>query len=181
MGKMTTKRLCLVAVFAALYFVLTMYLTIRIGNITVTLASLPILILAVMYGPMESTVAAGLGELIHQLLSWGLTVTTPLWLLPPIIRGLIVAFGCRVIKSRNTVKEPWERPVAFVILLVAAAVVTTLANTGITWLDSVIFGYYSKAYVFGDFVIRLFTGIGTAIVMSLVLPPVVKALKRAGM
>ncbi|MDO5435103.1 MAG: folate family ECF transporter S component [Clostridia bacterium] len=181
MGKMTTKRLCLVAVFAALYFVLTMYLTIRIGNITITLASLPILILAVLYGPLESTVAAALGEFIHQLLSWGLTLTTPLWLLPPVVRGLIVAFGCMLIRRRCKVKEPWEQPAAFFALLVAAAVVTTLANTGITWLDSVIFGYYSKAYVFGDFVIRLFTGIGTAVVLGFVIPPVVKALKRAGM
>lgn len=179
MKRNMTKRLCLVAICAALYFVLTMYLTIRIGNITITLASLPILVLAVMYGPVEAAVAAGLGELLHQVLTYGLTVTTPLWILPPIIRGLIVAFGCYLITKKTDKKDPWNKPVPFFFWLIVAAIVTTLVNTGITWLDSVIFHYYSFAYVFGDFVLRLLTGIGTAIVMGIVIPPIVTALRNA--
>ena len=172
-----TLRLCLVAIFAALYFVLTSWLTIRIGNLRISVASLPILILAIMYGPIESCTAAVLGEFIYQVLNYGITLTTPLWLLPPVIRALIVAFGYRMLKKKGT--EPWkESPVSFVLLLVAAAIATTLANTGITWLDSVIYHYYSFAYVFGDFVVRLLTGIGTAVVMSIILPPVVTALRR---
>lgn len=172
-----TLRLCLVAIFAALYFVLTSWLTIRIGNLRISIASLPILILAIMYGPVESCTAAVLGEFIYQVLNYGITLTTPLWLLPPVIRALIVAFGYRMLKKKGA--EPWKQsPVSFVLLLVIAAIATTLANTGITWLDSVIYHYYSFAYVFGDFVVRLLTGIGTAVVMSIILPPVVTALRR---
>lgn len=172
-----TLRLCITAIFAALYFVLTSWLTIRIGNLRISIASLPILILAIMYGPVESCGAAILGEFIYQLLNYGLTLTTPLWLLPPVIRALIVAFGYRMLKKGND--EPWhDRPIWFGLLLIIAAIITTLANTGITWLDSVIYHYYSFAYVFGDFVVRLITGIVTAFVMSLILPPVVKALRK---
>lgn len=179
MKKNTTLRMCLVAVFAALYFVLTMYLTIRIGNITITLASLPVLLLAVLYRPVESAVAAALGELLHQVLTYGLTVTTPLWILPPVIRGLIVAFGCILIRKKTGGQDPWKKPVWFFALLILAAAVTTVFNTGITWLDSIIFHYYTFAYVFGDFMIRFFTGIATAVVMGVILPPTVIAIRNA--
>lgn len=173
----TTLRLCVTAIFAALYFVLTSWLTIRLGNLRISIASLPILVLALMFGPVESCGAAILGEFIYQVLNYGVTLTTPLWLLPPVIRALIVSFGYRWMKKK--VGEPWEtKPIWFGFLLIFAAIMTTLANTGITWLDSVIYHYYSFAYVFGDFVVRLLTGIGTAVVMAVILPPVVKALRR---
>ena len=178
MKKITTKRLCIIAILTALYFVLTIWLTIRIGNLRISLASLPILILAIMYGPLESAFAAGLGEFLNQLLTYGLTITTPIWILPPIIRALIVAFGCNLIKKKYSTEDPWSKPVLFYGLLIIAAIITTFANTGVTWLDSIIFHYYTFAYVFGDFVIRLVTGVLTAVVMATILPYIIKPLRK---
>lgn len=76
-------RLSMTAVMTALYFVLTTYGSIRLGNIRITVASLPIILLAALFGPAESCAAAGLGEFLNQVLTYGLTPTTPVWLLPP--------------------------------------------------------------------------------------------------
>jgi hypothetical protein len=51
---------------------------------------------------------------------------------------------------------------AFYCVCIFAAIATTLANTGVIWVDSHILGYYTFAVVFGDFLVRLFTGIVTA-------------------
>ena len=60
----------------------------------------------------------------------------------------------------------------------AAALVVTALNTVVMYLDSVIQGYYSYAYVFGGLTLRVISGIATAVIMSFVAPPVVKLLER---
>lgn len=171
------RDMCLTAVFAALYFVLTSYLTIRMGNLRFTLASLPILVCALVCGPWQAAAAAFLGEGLYQVLSWGITLTTPLWLLPPAIRAVIVAYGDRALVKRTLTKPNYQA--LFTALVTIAAVITTICNTLVTWLDSVIYHYYTKAYVFGDLAVRMVTGIITAVVISLILPPLVRKIKQA--
>ena len=171
------RGMCLTAVFAALYFVLTSYLTIRAGNLRISLASLPILVCALVCGPWQAAAAAFLGEGLFQILNYGITATTPLWLLPPVIRALIVAYGNRIITGRRLTKVSCQA--LFTALVTVAAVITTVCNTLVTWLDSVIYHCYTKAYVFGDFAVRMLTGIVTAVVISLILPPLVRKIKEA--
>ena len=49
---------------------------------------------------------------------------------------------------------------------ICAALVTTVGNTLVNWLDSVLYGYYSFAYVFGDFVYRAGVGVLNAAAMA---------------
>ena len=60
----------------------------------------------------------------------------------------------------------------------AAALCTTAVNTLVMYLDSVIMGYYSFAYVFGSALIRICSGILTAVVVSTVAIPLVRLLRR---
>ena len=62
--------------------------------------------------------------------------------------------------------------------LIVAALIVTALNTLVMYLDSIIQGYYSYAYVFGGAVTRIIAGIVTALVMSFVAPPVVKLLHK---
>ena len=62
--------------------------------------------------------------------------------------------------------------------ITAAALVVTALNTVVMYLDRVIQGYYSYAYVFGGLTLRVISGIATAVIMSFVAPPVVKLLER---
>ena len=168
--------MCIMAVCAALYFVLTQFFTIRIANIRISIASLPILVLAVLYGAKYAAISAIVGETAYQLLSYGLTATTVLWVLPSAARGVMVALGYALLTRSNL--KPQTFRIWFLAVLILSAVRTTVLNTGITWLDSVIYHYYTKAYVFGDLGIRFVSGILTALVMWVVLPPITKALRK---
>ena len=46
------------------------------------------------------------------------------------------------------------------------------------WLDSVLYGYYSFAYVFGDFVYRAGVGVLNAAAMATIALPLVLMLRR---
>lgn len=173
-----TVRLATDAMLAAMYFVLTYFVTIRIANLRITLASLPIVVCVLLFGPVDACAAAAIGELLNQLLSYGLTATTPLWLLPPMLRAAVI--GVAVLVCRKTGKPLERRPLLFGAVALVAAALTTLANTGITWLDSVLYGYFNEATVFGDFIVRFFTGLVTAIAVAAVSAPLVIALRRSG-
>ena len=130
MKKLSTQQLCNDAMLIAIYFVLAK-LTIPIGNLHITLASLPIVVLAVLRGPREACIVAFMGEFLIQALGrYGLTPTTPLWCLPPTLRALTVGLGCRrLCRGRER-----EHPVWFFTVVIAAALVTTLSNTLVIWL-----------------------------------------------
>lgn len=53
-----------------------------------------------------------------------------------------------------------------------------LGNTLVNWLDSVLYGYYSFAYVFGDFVYRAGVGVLNAAAMATIALPLVLMLRR---
>jgi hypothetical protein len=56
------------------------------------------------------------------------------------------------------------------VLSVAAGLMITVLNTGVMYIDSKIYGYYSFVYIFGTLGIRLAICIGKAIVYGLILP-----------
>lgn len=169
-------RLCVMGVMMALYIILTKFMSIRIVNLRITFASLPVILMAMLFGPAEASVVAGVGELILQLTGdYGVTLTTPLWCLPPVVRALIVGFGWRFIPKKAA--NDMHRYAGLIVLLVLAAVAVTLSNTGVIWLDSIIYHYFTEAYVFGQFAVRLITGVVTAVAMSVIAIPLEKAVR----
>ena len=61
---------------------------------------------------------------------------------------------------------------------ILSALVVTALNTGVMYVDSVIFGYYSWAYVFGAVIPRIIAGILTAAVFAAILPTLVRVLRE---
>ena len=160
----------------ALYFVLAK-LTIPIGNLHITLASLAVVVSAALFGPVDGCVTAFVGEFLIQALGqYGLTPTTPLWCLPPVLRTLIVGITCLVLdRKRVPVKTA---VIWFFAAMIVGALATTIGNTLVTWLDAVIFNYYSWAYVFGQLTIRLITGVVTAVIVGVITVPLLRALRQ---
>ena len=109
------------AVLIAMYVVLNS-IAIRTANIKFTLDAFPIIIGAVMFGPLHGTLIGFVGSAIYQLFfsGYGITPTTPLWMLPVIIRGLIVGLYSR----RKAYEPPMGGLVAVTIL--AGVLTTTL-------------------------------------------------------
>ena len=169
------RRLCRLAVLAALYVLLTM-VSVRVGNLRLTFASLPVVAAALLLGPWEAAAVALTGEFLNQMLAYGFTATTALWLLPPAIRGLTVgAFSVRCLRSGRL---PEERPAALYAVCMAAAVLTTVCNTAVLGVDARIFGYYTPALLTGDLAVRLLTGAVTAVLVTTVALPLVRLLRR---
>jgi ECF transporter S component (folate family) len=172
------RRLCRCAVLAALYVLLTM-LSIRAGNLRVTFASLPVVVSALLFGPWEAAVTALIGEFLNQMLSYGFTATTPLWLIPPVVRGVIVGLCAR--RLRETARPLEFHAGRLYAVCVAASFGTTVCNTAVIWLDSVLYHYYTFAYVFGDGLLRVFTGVVTAVCVASVAMPITRLLRRQGL
>jgi ECF transporter S component (folate family) len=173
--RIATARICRTAVLTALYVLLTM-VSVRAGNLHVTFASLPVVVCALLFGPAEAGTVALLGEFLNQMLSYGFTATTVLWLLPPAVRGLII--GAAAVRALRSGRPLELRPAVFYAVCVCAAAVTTICNTAVIYLDSRIYHYYAFAYVFGDAAVRFVTGMITAAVVATVSMPLVRLLRR---
>lgn len=165
-----TRRLAMDAMLVAMYVVLSM-VSIKLPNMKITLDSLPILVAAALLGPIDGMAVGLLGSFINQMLTYGLTVTTPLWILPAGVRGVIVGLCAKRHSFDMGVKETET------VTILSALVVTAL-NTGVMYVDSVIFGYYSWAYVFGAVIPRVIAGILTAAVFAAILPTLVRVLRE---
>ena len=176
--RLTVFALCRIAVMAALYIPLAK-MAIEIGTLKLSFGSLPVTVLAMLTGPWEAAAAAAIGELIKQLLGYGLTLTTLLWVIPPVLRGLIIGLAAQRLLRRGQLPE--QRPLWCYTAGVAAALVTTIANTFVLWADSVIFHYYFPGYITGNLAIRLVTGVIIAVLVATISIPVVHRLRQQGL
>jgi ECF transporter S component (folate family) len=169
------RVLCRLAILAALYVLLTM-VSIRAGNLRVTFASLPVVVCALLFGPWEAFWVALIGEFINQMLSYGPTVTTVLWLLPPALRG--AAVGAAAFRSLRAGRPLEARPRALYAVCLAAAVLTTACNTAVLAVDGLLYHYFTWVLVFGDLAVRLATGLLTAVIVTSLARPLAGLLRR---
>ncbi len=168
-----TKRLTTLAMLIALYVVLSILTPVKLQNFKFTFEALPVLIGALLGGPLDGLAVGGIGSFIYQLLfsGYGLTVTTPLWILPHALSGLIVGLYARARRYDYSF-------VAVVIIAAISALLVTALNTLALYIDAKVFGYYSDALVFGSLPLKILTGIILAVLFSLILPQLLRTLKR---
>ena len=171
-SSLSTRKMVTIAMLIAVYVVLSLVGTLNLWWIRISVDSLPIILGALLYGPVGGLLVGLLGSLMNQLITYGLTATTVLWVIPAAARGLMIGAYAK--------KCHFELSGAKIVgVLCVTAVVVTALNTGAMYLDSVINGYYSYAYVFGGVITRVIAGVATALVMSFVAPPVVGMLDRS--
>ena len=167
---MKTKQMTTDAILAAMCAVLGM-ISLDFGNLKITFESLPIIIGALLFGPLDGFAIGGIGVLIYQLLRYGITVTTVLWILPYALCGLVVGAYAKKHNFELDTKK-------LCIIVVLVELMVTLLNTGVMYIDSKIYGYYVFAYIFGTFVIRLIITVAKALVFTAVLPTLIKPIKK---
>lgn len=170
---MKTSRLVTNAMLIALYVVMSLFVSIRLGNMKITLDALPILVGALLFGPADGFLIGLFGAFFAQLLTYGLTPTTILWVMPAAVRGLMVGF---VAAKKHGVLSRRE----LLVLIVASSIVVTTLNTGVMAADALLYHYYSRAYVFGALAARYASGILTAILYAAVVPVLLHYLRAAG-
>ena len=165
----TTSRITKDAMLSAVCAVLG-FVALDLGNIKLTFESLPILLSGFLFGPLDGMLVGGIGTLVYQLLRYGISATTFLWMLPYILCGLVVGLA-----SSNRSGRTDNRRVFIIVLL--AEVMILVINTGVIYIDSKIYGYYSEAYVFGSLAVRIVTCAVKSVAFGAVLPTLIKAIR----
>ena len=169
---MSAKRLAVNGMLAAMCAVLG-YLSLDMGNIKITFESVPIIIAALMFGAKDGFAVGALGTLIYQLLRYGISVTTPLWMLPYALCGLLIGL---YVQHRDFALT--QKQVMFII--VVNELLVTILNTGVMYVDSKIYGYYSFVYIFGTIVIRFVLCIVKAVLYALIIPKLIQSIRAQG-
>ena len=167
--KWTARRLAADAMFAAMVTVLAAA-AIKTGNLKITIEAMPVFLGALMLGPVDGMVIGGIGTLLYQLLSYGVTATTALWIAPYVLLGLCVG----AVSARHGYACTKRQ---LVLLVVLGELGITALNTASLYIDSLIYGYYSPVFVFGTLPLRLGICAAKAIVFSLLLPLVRRAVQ----
>ena len=180
LGQFSVKRIAIDAVLIAMYFGLSL-LSVEIGGIKLTFASLPTIICAMLFGPVDGFLVGCLGAFLEQMIKFGFTATTMLWILPPAIRGLFIGICALLLKKHMSVDAilQTKRPYVYFIACIVSGIIVSTLNTLVFYVDAKMFHYYEYHMIFGVFWIRIASGVASSLLMSIVALPVVAALKRA--
>ena len=173
----SAKRITLAGVCVALYVVMSTFLSITMGGLKLTFEHLPVILVAVLFGPVDGLIVGGLGELINQMLTFGFTPTTVLWMLPAMFRGLSVGLASKLLGEKLGLSK--KVPAVFLILCVVSGLICSCINTFAFYVDSKMFGYYSYAMVFGVLGVRLIASALSSVVMALATKPLVNGMTKA--
>ena len=167
---MKTRRITADAVLIAMYFLLGNYFAINLGGIRLTLDVLPIIVGACLFGPIDGMIIGLFGNFLFQLVGpYGISATTPLWMLPDGLWGLLTG-----LLLKNAATASASRRIA--VLSLSSLAVTTL-TTGVMYVDCLVYKYSFAAYT--PFILwRYIAGIIISVLIALVLPPLMRALEH---
>ena len=170
---MNTKKLTSLAMLIAVYCVLSILTPVKVANFKFTFEAFPILVAALLMGPAAGLMVGGIGSFIYQLFfsGYGITATTPLWILPHAFSGLIVGLYAKYKKFDLKNSE-------IIFISIVSALSVTLLNLLALYVDAKLYGYYSYSLVFGNLIFKIITGILLAILYSSIMPKLLAFLKK---
>lgn len=176
----TLRRIATDAVLIALFYGLSL-LSVEIGGVKITFDALPVIIAAVLFGPVDGVLVGFLGALLEQMIKYGFTATTLLWVLPAAVRGLFIGVSALVLKKQMSVDTLLEkkRPYIYFVVCILSGILVSTLNTFAFYVDSKLFHYYEYHMIFGIFWLRIVLGMAASLVTGVVALPVLAALKRA--
>lgn len=167
---MKTRQLSMDAVLAAMCAVLGA-VSLELGNFKISFESLPVMIGALLFGPVDGMLIGGIGTLIYQLLRYGFSVTTLLWVLPYVLCGLMMgAYAKRKDFSLSNKQTALSVTMGCVLIFVL--------NTFVMYVDSIVYQYYSAVYIFGSLPLRTVICVVKAVAFSAVMPTLIKAARK---
>jgi len=166
-----TTQLAIDGMLAALCVVLG-FASIRIGNvIKVSFEDLPVMYAALMFGPVDGIAVAFVGIMLYQLLSFGITVTTPLWVLPFVVAGLVYGLIAKKSNFNNTPKQ-------LLVIFITSAFLILGLNTIAIYADSKIYGYYYPTIITGVIGVRAVIALVKGVALGFISSPLLKTLSR---
>ena len=165
-----TKQMVTNAMLAGMCAVLG-YVALDMTTIKVTFESLPVFLGALLFGPVAGMLIGGVGTFIYQLLRYGVSATTLLWILPYVVSGGV----CGLVARKNGFSMDRKK---VILLIVLCELVITVMNTGVMYVDSKMYGYYFPGYITGSLLIRLVICVVKAVAFGAVLPTLINSVKK---
>ena len=104
------------------------------------------------------------------MITYGFTATTLLWIIPAGLRGLLVGLYAKKRGFDMSLRQT-------MFITIATALLVTALNTLFLYVDSWVYSY-SYAAALPTLVLRIVAGIVTAVLFSVILPPILTALRR---
>lgn len=165
------------AVLAAMCAVLG-YISIDAGVTKLTFENLPVIIGAMMFGPVDGMLIGGIGTFIYQLVRYGIDATTLLWILPYVISGAFVGFFSRFYDvsaygGKTCVKN--------VLLLAANGLIVTALNTLSLFVTYKYIWMMPTETIFAALWLKVLVGILKAAVYAVLVPILIRALRKGGL
>ncbi|MGB4626789.1 MAG: folate family ECF transporter S component, partial [Erysipelotrichaceae bacterium] len=162
-----------ISMLIAMKVILSILTPVKLLNFKFTFEAFPILAAGLLFGKLEGFLVGFIGSFLYQLLfsGYGFTATTILWILPHALSGLAVGYLAGKKKDNlnfNTIS---------LIAIFSALLVTTL-NTLALFIDAKVYGYYSKALVFGSIPLKIISGIMLAVIYATLLPKTIELIKK---
>lgn len=178
--KFTAKRLAINGLLTAMFFALSLF-SVEVAGIKITFDSLPVIIAAMLFGPVDAFLVGFIGAFLEQMMRYGFTATTLLWVIPPAVRGLTVGLAAMLFRSAISMDTILDRkkPYAYFTACLVAAMVTSCLNTLVYYIDAKLYGYYNHALIFGIFGVRILSGLIAAAITAIVAIPIIAALDKA--
>ena len=164
---MKTRKLALNAVLAAMCAALGA-LALDLNSIKITFESFPILLGALLFGPLDGLAVGFVGTLLR----YGVSATTLLWILPYALAGLVTGFYAKRRGFSLTTGQT-------VGIVVAAEMLVTALNTLVMYIDAKLYGYWFPGFISAMLLPRGAVCIVKAVVFGLVLPKLCARVRRA--
>ena len=177
--KQIVRRITGDGMLLAIYIVLSV-ITVKITpNLQITFTGIAIIMAIVLYGWTDGILIALLGSFISQLRSaYGLTITTPIWMIPPILRAAVFGLFYDIYLKKGILLQ--DKKILFFVYATIAGLVTTIANTGAIYLDAYIF-QYPVALALVESIFRFISSIASSLIIAGLSLPIIYALKSAGL
>lgn len=166
-----TKKMATNAMLAALCAVLG-FISLDFNVLKITLESFPVNMGALLFGPLDGAVIAFIGSFIYQLLKYGVSATTALWIAPGVISAVLLGWYAKKHDFRLTKTQ-------MVVAVLLAELVVTVLNTGVMYIDAKMYGYYFPGFITGSLIPRLAICVGKGIVYGVILHPMLDSIKKA--
>ena len=173
----TVSRIAYDAVLAAMCAVLG-YISIDAGVTKLTFENLPVIIGAMMFGPIDGMLIGGIGTFIYQLVRYGIDATTLLWIIPYVVSGAFVGFFS---KFYDISASGGKTYVKNALLLAANGLIVTALNTLSLYITYQYIWMMPTETIFATLWIKILVGILKAAVYAVLVPMLIRALKKAGL
>lgn len=168
--KFSTIQMTTDAMLAAMCAILG-YFAIDVVNFKFTFESLPVLIAALLFGPVDGSLVGLIGTFLYQLLRYGVEASTPLWVIPYGIIGLICGLYAKKWSYYNSDKQ-------IRIIVGAMEMLIFVLNTVALYFYGGMIGKVASEFVLSSIIPRLFVAILKAIGFGFLMPPLLRALHR---